>query len=589
MKEKERIIDEKIKLEESKRKMDEEKRKEDENKFKEEENKFKEDMENERQKIEEEKQKLEEEKQKIEEEKKIIEEEKQKIKEEKEKLEEENKILIEEKTKINEEKKKYDEEKQKLEIEKQKNDIEKQKNELEKNKLEEMERERIKKEQLQKEELEKEKKYLEKLRNINKKRESYTIYAKNNSNSQQDYNSNYANNRNIKEMSENSSTGSKKKTLRDSELDQELLIVNDSNNNDIISIENRNNYLNENIDENNIIDYQRINDKEVTNKIKYELQKDLINKQKKNYNIRIMHGLRNKSQDLKSIPRNKNLMDLNYEGKKNKLTLIDLENNKDKKIKEIELLLKGGIDENKLNKLEYIYKDNKEIMKIINKYKEQKMNLENYNLMEEPLSDSIKIININKLHKSKSTLDDNILKLKENKKIKIQKNAYHNNVSGGNPNNHNQSSSSIQDYCDLSPFYYISNGNKFSKNMWGFNEKNKNLNNYFSFNRNVMTQEQIIQNKLKIYKDKMYKPFFDKVEKEKNKEYKRIQILKKINDPKIKSNLETKFGIERGKIDLELTKEKEKINRAIKEYENELIINENENQKALEQNNIFFD
>ena len=228
-------------------------------------------------------------------------------------------------------------------------------------------------------------------------------------------------------------------------------------------------------------------------------------------------------------------------------------------------------------------------MKIINKYKEQKMNLENYNLMEEPLSDSIKIININKLHKSKSTLDDNILKLKENKKIKIQKNAYHNNVSGGNPNNHNQSSSSIQDYCDLSPFYYISNGNKFSKNMWGFNEKNKNLNNYFSFNRNVMTQEQIIQNKLKIYKDKMYKPFFDKVEKEKNKEYKRIQILKKINDPKIKSNLETKFGIERGKIDLELTKEKEKINRAIKEYENELIINENENQKALEQNNIFFD
>ena len=65
--------------------------------------------------------------------------------------------------------------------------------------------------------------------------------------------------------------------------------------------------------------------------------------------------------------------------------------------------------------------------------------------------------------------------------------------------------------------------------------------------------------------------------------------MKKINDPKIKSNLETKFGIERGKIDLELTKEKEKINRAIKEYENELIINENENQKALEQNNIFFD
>ena len=43
---------------------------------------------------------------------------------------------------------------------------------------------------------------------------------------------------------------SREKTLKDSELDQELLIVNDSNNNDIISIENKNNYLNKNIDEN---------------------------------------------------------------------------------------------------------------------------------------------------------------------------------------------------------------------------------------------------------------------------------------------------------------------------------------------------
>jgi hypothetical protein len=87
----------------------------------------------------------------------------------------------------------------------------------------------------------------------------------------------------------------------------------------------------------------------------------------------------------------------------------------------------------------------------------------------------------------------------------------------------------------------------------------------------------------------MYKPFFDKVEKEKNKELKRLQILRSINDPTIKINLETKFGIERGKVDLELTKEKEKINKAIKDYENELLLNENENQKALEQNNIFFD
>ena len=229
-------------------------------------------------------------------------------------------------------------------------------------------------------------------------------------------------------------------------------------------------------------------------------------------------------------------------------------------------------------------------MYIINKYKSQKLNIENNNNIEEPLSDSIKIINVNKLSKSKSTVDENLLRLKDNKSQKIPKNAHRTNVSVGNPINHNNhSTSSIQDYCDLSPFYYISNGNKLSKNMWGFNEKNKNSNNYLGLNRNTITQEQIIQNKLRIFKDKMYKPFLDKVEKEKKKEYKRVQILKKISDPKIKNNLETKFGIERGIVDLELTKEKEKINKAIKDYENQLLINENENLKAMEENNIFFD
>ena len=302
----------------------------------------------------------------------------------------------------------------------------------------------------------------------------------------------------------------------------------------------------------------------------------------------ILNGMKNKSQDMKS--KSKNLIELNLDLKKNKLTLLDLENNKDKKIKEIEDLLKGGIDDKKLKKLENNYKDNKEIMYLINKYKSKKLNIESNINMEEPLSDSIKIINVNKLSKSKSTLDENLLRLKENKSQKIPKNAHRANVSVGNPINHNNhSTSSIQDYCDLSPFYYISNGNKLSKNMWGFNEKNKNSNNYLGLNRNTITQEQIIQNKLRIFKDKMYKPFLDKVEKEKKKEYKRVQILKKISDPKIKNNLETKFGIERGIVDLELTKEKEKINKAIKDYENQLLINENENQKAMEENNIFFD
>ena len=452
-----------------------------------------------------------------------------------------------------------------------------------------MKKELIKKEEVQKEELEKEKKSLEKLKNINKKRESYSIYAKNNPINQKEQASNNGN-KNIKEMSEDSSNGPQKRTLKDSELEQEFLIINESNNNEIIQIDNKNNYIND-IDEKDINNYQKLNDKEVSNKIKYELEKDLLNKQKRNYNMMILNGMKNRSQDMKNY-KNKNLIELNKEPKRNKLCLLDLENNKEKKIKEIEDLLKDGIDEKKLKQLEYTYKDNKEIMSIINKYKEKKLNLENNNiLMEEPLSDSVKIINVNKLRKSKSTIDENVLRLKDNKsKIRIPKNSQHINMSVGNPINqyNNQSSSSIQDYCDLSPFYYISNGNKLSKNMWGFNEKYQ-INNFLGQSKYTISQEQIIQNKLKIYKDRMYKPFLDKVEKEKNKEFRRVQILKKINDPKIKNNLETKFGIERGKVDLELTKEKKKINRAIRDYENQLIINENENQKALEQNNIFFD
>ena len=305
----------------------------------------------------------------------------------------------------------------------------------------------------------------------------------------------------------------------------------------------------------------------------------------------ILSSLKNKSQDMKTL-KNKNIVELKNDGKRTKLTLLDLENDKDKKLKEIEQLLKGGIDEKKLKQLENTYKDNKEIMEIIYKYKEKKLNLENNNnLMDDSLSDSIQIITINRMHKSKSSMDPNILRIKDKKMMrgKSAKKSYRINAALGIPNYYNynnQSASTMQDFCDLSPFYYISNGNKYSKNMWGYNEKNKNINNPMSLNR--ITHGQILKNKLKIYKDKMYKPFYDKVEKEKNKEYKRIQILRSINDPGIKQNLETKFGIERGKIDLELKKERAKINKAIKEYQNDLIINENENQQFVEEN-IFFD
>ena len=321
------------------------------------------------------------------------------------------------------------------------------------------------------------------------------------------------------------------KTFKESEiLEKESLTINESDKDGII-FNNKNNNINE-IDEKNIINFKKIFDQEISNKIKYELQKDLINKQKKSYNMMILSGLK------------ENNIELNDNKKKNKLTIINLENNKNQTIKEIEELLKGGIDSNKLKKLESKYNNNKEIINIINIYRTNKLNLEKgFNLSEEPLSDYKRII--------KS--DDNFITEHNNK------------YSNGNKKINNQSSFSFQNYSEMSPFYYISKGSNLSKNI---------INNNFN-------QEQIIQNKIKLFKDKMYKPFLDKIEKEKNIEYKRIQILKTINDPNIKNSLETLFGIERGKVDLELTKERDKINNAIKKYEYKLIINDCEKIKHL--------
>ena len=455
--------------------------------------------------------------------------EEKKRKKEKIKREEKEKKIKEE---IEKERKKLKEEKEQLEEEKRKIEEQKIKYE-EKKRLEE----KIKKEELEKENENENENEINSL--INKKRDSISFKGKNISNNQSELISN-------KEISENSSTILKKiKTFKESEiLEQEELIINESVNDEIIKIKNKNNFTNEiEIDEKNINNFKKIYDKEISNKIKYELEKDLINLQKKSYNIMKMPELNNKSKD-KIINNNNNLLELNTDRKRNKLTLVDIEINNNKRIKEIDQLFKGGIDENKLKQLENIYNNNKEIMNIINIYKNQKLSLEKgFDLLEEPLSD-LKTI-----------------KLDDNNQNKIK---YNNKYYNGNKNN--KTSLSFQNYID------ISNENQLSKNI---------------INNNI-SQEKIIQNKIKIFKDKMYKPFLDKIEKEKNLEKKRIEILKNINDINIKNSLETKFGIERGKIDLELTKEKKKINNAIKKYEIQLIMNENENLKIIESKNTFY-
>ena len=122
-------------------------------------------------------------------------------------------------------------------------------------------------------------KELEELKIIqNNKRKSFSNYSKNSSNIQSDKNILF------RENSEFSLNNNKIKTLKDSELDQEELIINDSfdENNNINNYNNmNNNFIKGNFSEMN--DYKIIYDKEITNKIKYELEQDLINKQKQNW------------------------------------------------------------------------------------------------------------------------------------------------------------------------------------------------------------------------------------------------------------------------------------------------------------------
>ena len=313
-----------------------------------------------------------------------------------------------------------DEEKRKLEEEKLRQ---------EKERKEAEEKLRQEKEKREKEEkLRQEKERKEKEEKLRQEKEFKAISV---ANSEKIYNNRNRNNN--KEISE-------KITIRDSELDNEELMINDSSNIskiDVINNKNKNNFI---MGNNN---YRNIYDKEVINKLKYELEKDLINKQKKLYNNKIISGGKN------------------------------IDNEQKQKLKEIENLLKDGITNTKLNQLEEKYKNNKEILQLINSYK-------------------LKI----------STIDSN------------------------------------------------------------------NIN-------NNLTREEIIKNKLDIFKEKIYKPFWQKIENEKKNEYKRIQLLKEIKDPLTRENLETKFAIERGKVDNELTMEKERINKAIKSYEESLLQTEN--------------
>ena len=240
-----------------------------------------------------------------------------------------------------------------------------------------------------------------------------------------------------------------------------------------------------------------------------------------------------------SLANSEKNINLHTDKRQNKLTLLDLDNEQNKKMTEIENILRGGITDTKLNQLKIKYKDNSRVSELINIYTEKKISIENNNNNNDTIISSIS--------------NSNSIQL-----VNIKKNNTTNNIN-----------SKKIDYSNY--------------DLSGFNNKNEDIG-----RRRELTREEIIQNKLNIFKEKIYCPFLEKIKKEKDNEYKRLQLLKQINDPLVKESVEEKFAIERGKIDMELTKEKEKINRKIKNYKNYLLQSENLSRVNVNAN-IFFD
>ena len=84
---------------------------------------------------------------------------------------------------------------------------------------------------------------------------------------------------------------------------------------------------------------------------------------------------------------------------------------------------------------------------------------------------------------------------------------------------------------------------------------------------NKVSYESDIEEKIKLYKDLLYKQFYEKVQKERENEEMRLKELEKLQDKNEKYQLEKKFRKERAIVFMRLERENQKLNEKIKMYE----------------------
>ena len=338
--------------------------------------------------------------------------------------------------------------------------------------------------------------------------------------------------------------------------------------------------------------------KRIVNKIKYELQKDILSKEmlkkRKYIGIKYFSFSRSKKEMSPSPKSNKDKSKTNifqdYKNSginlRNKESLITKINGIFKKnsrsIKSIDNLLKDGINEENLKKLEDKYQNNYELINVINKYKNKKWFLEHYEKYLTPRSSNGSKFDSNKSNKILKTDNKKIYKINIVKKplLKQKKNEQRNFVM-----RHSGSTGFLQcrDYFDLAPFYYLTKGIKLvktKKNKYSSLSISPRANdndillslrsNNDSTSNQLLSDEEIIKSKVTIYKDQVFKLFLKKLDNEKNNENKRNKLLKKVKDDIIKEKIEKKFALERAMINMKLNQEYMKLNVIVNGFERNL-------------------
>ena len=264
-----------------------------------------------------------------------------------------------------------------------------------------------------------------------------------------------------------------------------------------------------------------LKNKNELNHLKYLVKMDIIeNMKRKDENLRIIQyvEIMKKQSRVERIKNERNkIVD-------NKLFQKDYLNKERKNnITKINQILNTGINEDNLDKLTKNFPNNKDLQKVVNNYKDNKIKLMN---AEHKITTGK--AQAEKRPKSQGKL---YLKLFDNKI------------------NNDLNDKKILPSLNIPNILYNNQNEKV------LTETNK------------VSYESDIEEKIKLYKDLLYKQFYEKVQKERENEEMRLKELEKLQDKNEKYQLEKKFRKERAIVFMRLERENQKLNEKIKMYE----------------------